>query len=91
MLSGDAEVTIGDKTYRVSAPAVAYILRNTNHYVVNTGKVEFQYLYVTVWPQGIPTKEKVDGWRQQYTDIIQEYVDRRYSVDEGLDESVSGR
>jgi mannose-6-phosphate isomerase-like protein (cupin superfamily) len=83
VLSGDAEVTIGDKTCRVSAPAVAYIPRNTNHYVVNMGTGEFQYLYVTVWPQGIPAKEKDGGWRHAYTDIIQEYVDRGYSVDEG--------
>src|SRR5437773_5657145 len=61
VLSGDAEITIGDKTSRVSAPAVAYIPRNTNHYAVNMGTVELQYLYVSVWPQGIPAKEKDGG------------------------------
>ena len=83
VLSGDAEITIGDKTSRVCAPAVAYIPQNTNHYAVNMGTVELQYLYVSVWPQGIPAKEKDGGWRQAYVDIIQEYVDRGYPVDEG--------
>ena len=83
VLSGEAEITIGERTYRISAPAVAYIPQNTNHYAVNLGAVELQYLYVTVWPHGIPDKEKAGGWRQAYVDIVQEYVDRGYSVEEG--------
>jgi mannose-6-phosphate isomerase-like protein (cupin superfamily) len=78
VLAGEAEITIGDTTRRVAAPAVAFIPRNTNHSVVNAGKVELQYLYVTVWPDGIPQGEKDGGWKKVYADMIQEYADRGY-------------
>ncbi|MGA2986571.1 MAG: cupin domain-containing protein [Terriglobia bacterium] len=78
VLSGEGELTIGDETRRVSAPAVAFIPINTLHRVMNTGKSELRYLYVTVWPEGIPWGEKEGGWRRVYADMIQEYADRGY-------------
>ena len=78
IMQGEAEVTVGNDTRRVAAPAVAFIPRNTNHYVVNSGTVELRYLYVTVWPDGIPRAEFEGGWKKVYADMIQEYADRGY-------------
>ncbi len=81
VLAGEAEITIGEERCRVSAPAVAYIPKNTYHCVVNTGAVQLQYLYVTVWPEGIPTDEKEGGWKKVYADMTQAYADRGYPVE----------
>ena len=78
VLSGEGEITIGDDTRRVTAPAVAFIPKNTHHRVVNTGDTELQYIYVTVWPEGIPTNEIEGGWRKVYAEMIQEYAERGY-------------
>ena len=78
ILQGEAEITIGDGARRVSAPAVAFIPRNTTHYVRNTGKVELRYVYITVWPDGIPRAETDGGWKEVYDDMIQEYADRGF-------------
>lgn len=78
LLQGEGEIIIGDRARRVAAPAVAFIPRNTTHSVTNTGKVELQYLYVTVWPDGIPQAEIDGGWKKVYKDMIQEYADRGY-------------
>ena len=78
ILQGQAEVTIGDGTRRVSAPAVAFIPRNTNHFVVNAGQSELHYIYISMWPEGIPRAEREGGWKRVYADMIQEYADRGY-------------
>ena len=78
ILQGEAEITIGEETRRVAAPAVAFIPRNTNHFVVNKGATELRYLYVTVWPDGIPHAEFEGGWKRVYADMIQEYADRGF-------------
>ncbi len=78
VMQGEADITIGDETRRVTAPAVAFIPRNTNHFVVNKGTNELRYLYVTVWPDGIPRNEIEGGWKEVYARMIQEYADRGY-------------
>lgn len=78
VLAGEAEITIGSETRRISAPAVAYIPQNALHSVVNSGKDELQYVYISVWPGGIPREESDGGWRRVYTDMVQEYADRGY-------------
>lgn len=78
LVVGQAEIHIGDETRSVSAPALAYIPKNTHHRVMNTGSVEVQYLYITMWPDGIPPAEREGGWRKAYADMIQEYADRGY-------------
>lgn len=78
ILQGEAEITIGDATRRVSAPSVAFVPRNTNHYVANAGQGELHYIYISVWPDGIPQAEKDGGWKKVYADMIQEYADRGY-------------
>jgi len=78
VVQGEADITIGGETRHVAAPAVAFIPRNTNHYVINTGKSELNYLYITVWPDGIPRAEIEGGWKKVYADMIQEYADRGY-------------
>jgi len=81
LLAGEAEITIGEEKRAVTAPAVAYIPKNTNHRVVNVGTAEVQYVYVTMWPDGIPAAEREGGWRRANAGMIQEYADRGYPAD----------
>jgi mannose-6-phosphate isomerase-like protein (cupin superfamily) len=81
ILSGEPLVTVGDETRSLSPQSVVYIPKNTNHYVVNNGTEEVHYLYVTVWPSGIPANERDGGWKNVYKRMIQEYVDRGYPVE----------
>lgn len=83
ILAGEGDITIGDDIRQVVAPAVAFIPKNTYHQIVNTGPVEFQYLYVTVWGEGIPKEEFEGGWKKIYAEMIQEYSDRGYPSDGG--------
>ena len=78
ILQGEAEITIGDGTRRVSAPAVAFTPRNTTHYVVNVGQSELRYIYISMWPDGIPRAESEGGWKRVYADMIQEYAERGF-------------
>lgn len=80
ILAGDPSVTVGEETRRLSPGSVVYIPKNTNHYVVNGGSTEVQYLYVTVWPSDIPSDEIDGGWENVYKRMIQEYADRGYPV-----------
>ena len=54
-ISGEAEITVGDETQLLSALSVAYIPKGTNHYVINTGQTELQYLYITI---GLPASRE---------------------------------
>jgi mannose-6-phosphate isomerase-like protein (cupin superfamily) len=83
ILAGEGDITIGDDIQHVVAPAVAFIPKNTHHQVVNTGPVEFQYLYVSVWGEGIPKEESEGGWKKIYAEMIQEYSDRGYPSEGG--------
>lgn len=80
--SGKARVTIGAETAEVSAPAIAFVPPRTNHWVENLlADQELQYLYISVWPKGIPAEEFEGGWKQVYGKIIDEYVSRGYPVE----------
>ena len=80
--SGEAEVFIGTQSRRVSSPAVAFVPPKTDHWVVNLQPDrELQYIYVSVWPQGIPVAESNGGWRQVYEGIIDSYSQRGYPVE----------
>lgn len=80
--SGSAKVFIGDEVEEVTAPAIAFVPPGTLHWVENlSAKKELQYLYISVWPQGIPAEEFDGGWRNVYGKIIDGYVSRGYAVD----------
>ncbi len=80
--SGEAEIFIGDESRRVTAPAVAFVPPKTDHKVTNLlADRELHYLYISVWPQGIPAKEFDGGWKKVYADIIDSYVSRGYPVE----------
>jgi len=40
-----------------------------------------QYLYISVWPRGIPREEGEGGWRKVYAKIIDDYAGRGYPAD----------
>jgi len=77
--SGEAEVFIGGESRRVSAPAVAFVPPRTEHWVTNVmADRELHYLYISVWPEGIPREESEGGWKQVYAKIIDSYASRGY-------------
>jgi mannose-6-phosphate isomerase-like protein (cupin superfamily) len=79
--SGEAEIFIGSESRRVTAPAIAFIPPRTEHWVVNLRQDrELHYLYVSAWPDGIPTEEIEGGWKKVYAGIIDSYVSRGYPV-----------
>ena len=80
--SGEAEVFIANESRRVTAPAVAFIPPQTEHWVTNLSvDRELHYLYLSVWPKGIPAAESEGGWKKVYENIIDSYVSRGYPVD----------
>ena len=81
ILRGTPKVTIGGETRTVQAPAIAFIPKNTNHFVANESSGDVEYLYVSIWPEGIPLEESEGGWRSAYARLIQEYTDKGYPVD----------
>ncbi len=80
--SGEAEIFIGAESKRVTAPAVAFVPPRTEHWVRNLlSDKELHYLYISVWPDGIPPEEFDGGWKNVYAGIIDSYVSRGYPVD----------
>jgi quercetin dioxygenase-like cupin family protein len=79
--SGSAKVFIGDDVKEVTAPAIAFVPPKTIHWVENlSAENELRYLYISVWPDGIPHEEFDGGWRNVYGKIIDEYVERGFAV-----------
>lgn len=79
---GEAELFIGSEYRRVSAPTIAFVPTNTEHWVTNTSTdSELQYLYISVWPHGIPREESEGGWKKVYSEIIDSYIRRGFPVD----------
>ncbi len=80
--SGRAKVVIGSESAEVSAPAIAFVPPRAIHWVENLSPdQELRYLYVSVWPDGIPAEEFEGGWKHVYGKIIDGYVNRGYPVD----------
>jgi len=80
--SGEAEVFIGEESTRLKAPAIAYIPKQTKHWITNLSQErELHYLYISVWPDGIPSAEIDGGWKKVYEKIIDSYVSRGYPVE----------
>lgn len=77
-LKGDAVITIGGESRRARGPAVAYVPPNTKHSVRNAGDTELQYLYISIWSEGIPSDEMLGGWKRACADMIQEYAERGF-------------
>jgi mannose-6-phosphate isomerase-like protein (cupin superfamily) len=76
---GEAEIFMGNESRRVTAPAIAFIPPRTEHWVVNIlPDRELHYIYISVWPQGIPQEEFEGGWKQVYAKIIDGYASRGY-------------
>ncbi len=80
--SGAAKIFIGGEAKQVTAPAVAFVPPKTEHWVENAlADRELQYLYISVWPNGIPGEECEGGWRKVYAKIIDDYAGRGYPAD----------
>lgn len=80
--SGEADVFIGSESRRISAPAVAFVPPRTEHRVRNVlHDRELHYLYISVWPDGIPHEESEGGWKQVYAKIIESYASRGYPAE----------
>jgi len=80
--SGEAEIFVGGESKRVTAPAIAFIPPRTEHWVTNlSNERELHYLYMSVWPKGIPAEESDGGWKHVYSKIIDSYASRGYPAD----------
>ncbi len=64
IFSGIARLYIGDEYRDVSAPAVAFVPRRTNHWVENRGNHPLEYVYTSIWPGQMPPKKILAGARQ---------------------------
>ena len=80
--AGKARIYIGEEMRQVRAPAVAFVPPRTNHWVENTSADrELHYIYISVWPKGIPAEESEGGWKKVYEKIIESYASRGYPAD----------
>jgi mannose-6-phosphate isomerase-like protein (cupin superfamily) len=80
--SGEAKIFIGEEVRQVKAPAVALVPAQAEHWVENPLQdKELHYLYISIWPKGIPPEEQEGGWKKVYEKIIDSYVSRGYPVD----------
>jgi quercetin dioxygenase-like cupin family protein len=80
--SGEANVFIGAESRKLAAPAIAFVPPRTDHWVENAlADRDLQYLYISVWPNGIPAAEFDGGWKKVYAGIIDEYVSRGFPVE----------
>lgn len=76
---GEAEIFIGPEVNRVAAPAIAFVPPRTEHWVRNLLEDrELHYLYISVWPNGIPQEESEGGWKEVYAKIIDSYAGRGF-------------
>ena len=75
---GSARVHIGMEACEIEGPAVAYVPRETNHYVENIGDGALSYVYVSIWPGEIPED---DGrtWREACDAMIKAYQSQGYA------------
>lgn len=78
VLQGEAEIRIGKDKGQVSAPAIAYVPKNMDHSVRNTGAGNLRYVYITIWSDGIPDDEKLGGWKEACAAMVREYSERGY-------------
>lgn len=80
--SGEGRVFIGGESRHLAAPAIAFVPPRTEHWVENAlPDRDLQYLYISVWPNGIPPEEFDGGWKKIYAGIIDEYVTRGFPVE----------
>jgi quercetin dioxygenase-like cupin family protein len=82
MLAGRARVHIGGEAREITAPAVAFVPRQTDHHVENIGDDRLQYVYVSIWPGKIPAEDGL-SWREASDAMIQMYESRGYSPQRG--------
>jgi mannose-6-phosphate isomerase-like protein (cupin superfamily) len=76
-VSGSARVHIGTETCETRAPAVAYVPKETHHYVENIGDDALRYVYVSIWPGEIP-QEDGRTWREACNSMIKAYESQGY-------------
>jgi mannose-6-phosphate isomerase-like protein (cupin superfamily) len=80
IMEGQGNLMIGDERKDVRPGSVCYIPRGTAHSIRCTSAGELRYLYINVWPNGIPEADR--DWKQVYLAIH----DRRRAA--GEDRSV---
>ena len=78
MVTGTARIHIGGEQREVTAPAVAFVPRQTDHHVENIGATPLQYIYVSIWPGTIPAEDGLT-WREASEAMIRQYDSRGYS------------
>lgn len=64
ILEGKGLLKIGKEEKEVGGGTVAFIPRHSEHQITCTSDEDLVYIYVAVWPEGIPKDEK--EWRKAY-------------------------
>jgi mannose-6-phosphate isomerase-like protein (cupin superfamily) len=77
-VAGSARVHIGVESCEVTGPAVAYVPKETHHYVENICHGALEYVYVSIWPGEIP-REDGRTWREACDAMIRAYESQGYS------------
>jgi mannose-6-phosphate isomerase-like protein (cupin superfamily) len=67
ILDGEADVTVGKEQRRVGPQTVVFVPRATQHSVRCLSAGGLRYLYMNVWANGIPERDR--NWKQIYLDI----------------------
>lgn len=64
ILDGAGILTIDKEREKVEKGTIVYIPRNSEHKIESIGDEDLVYIYVAIWPKGIPEKEK--EWKKAY-------------------------
>jgi len=64
ILSGEGEISLNGKLFKVMPHSIVWIPRNTEHTIKCTSNDSLEYVFVAVWPKGIPLKAK--NWKKAY-------------------------
>ena len=76
-LKGKGRVHIDHKIREVETPTIAFIPRNTIHFVENVGDEDLSYMYISIWPGVIPPVED-KPWREICAEMISDYALRGF-------------
>ena len=64
ILSGKGLLKIDKEEKEIGEGMIVYIPRNKQHEVLCTGTNGLAYIYVAIWPEGIPVEQK--DWKKAY-------------------------
>ena len=74
ILEGMGRLKVAGQEGEVKGGTVVFIPRNAEHEITCTSDEDLIYIYVAVWPGGIPKEQK--SWRKAYSKLQQPDTER---------------